>query len=237
MQQSYGLARVMSKRGLCSRSEAEALIRAGRVQVLGRVVRDPENRTPIDADIQIDAQIQAASVARVYFALNKPRGLICSNSDERGRATVRALFDGLDVPHLSPVGRLDQASEGLLLMSNDSAWAAGITEPQRKLQKIYHVQVSKLPSASELERLRAGVQDSGEFLSAAAVQILRSGGKTAWLACTLVEGKNRQLRRMCAAIDAEVLRLIRVQIGPLVLGELAKGTWRALTETEVQLLR
>jgi 23S rRNA pseudouridine2605 synthase len=237
MQQSYGLARVMSKRGLCSRSEAEALIRAGRVQVSGRAVRDPENRTLINAEIQIDAQTQAASVKRVYFALNKPRGLICSNSDEIGRATVRALFERLDVPHLSPVGRLDQASEGLLLMSNDSAWAAGITEPQRKLQKIYHVQVSKVPSELELDRLRAGVQDNGEILSAAAVHILRSGGKTAWLACTLVEGKNRQLRRMCAAIDAEVLRLIRVQIGPLVLGELAKGSWRALTEAEVASLR
>lgn len=237
MQQSYGLARVISKRGLCSRSEAEALIRAGRVQVSGRLVRDPENRTLIDADIKIDAQTQAASVARVYFALNKPRGLICSNSDERGRATVRGLFDGLDVPHLSPVGRLDQASEGLLLMSNDSAWAAGITEPQRKLQKIYHVQINKVPSELELDLLRNGVYDGEEFLSAASVQVLRSGGKTAWLACVLVEGKNRQLRRMCAAIDAEVLRLIRVQIGPLILGDLAKGSWRTLTEAEVQLLR
>jgi len=233
MHQSYGLARVMSKRGLCSRSEAGALIVSGRVKVSGRLVRDPEQRTAINAEIQIDAEAQAASVARVYFALNKPRGLICSNADERGRATVRALFDGLDVPHLSPVGRLDQASEGLLLMSNDSAWAAGITEPQRKLQKIYHVQIDKVPSELELEMLRAGILDSGELLKAQSVQVLRSGGKTAWLECVLFEGKNRQLRRMCAAISAEVKRLIRVQIGALKLGELAKGQWRALTALEV----
>ena len=233
MQQSYGLARVMSKRGLCSRSEAGALIVSGRVKVSGRLVRDPEQRTDINAEIQIDAEAQAASVARVYFALNKPRGLICSNADERGRATVRTLFDSFDVPHLSPVGRLDQASEGLLLMSNDSAWAAGITEPKRKLQKIYHVQIDKVPSELELDMLRTGVLDSGELLKAQSVQILRSGGKTAWLECVLVEGKNRQLRRMCAAIGAEVKRLIRVQIGPLKLGELAKGQWRRLTELEV----
>lgn len=237
MQRTHGLARVMSKRGLCSRSQAEALIRAGRVNVAGKSVRDPESRTDLGADIQIDAQTQAANIARVYFALNKPRGLICSNADERGRNTVRALFDGLAVPHLSAVGRLDQASEGLLLMTNDSTWAAGITEPARALPKIYHVQISKVPNENELAQLRTGIDDAGERLSAAAVHILRSGGKTAWLECTLIEGKNRQLRRMCAAIDAEVLRLIRVQIGPLVLGELAKGQWRALTDAEIVSLR
>ena len=227
----------MSKRGLCSRSHAEALIRAGRVNVAGKLVRDPESRTDPSADIQIDTQIQASSIARVYFALNKPRGLICSNSDERGRITVRGLFDAIDAPHLSPVGRLDQASEGLLLMSNDSTWAAGITESKRALAKIYHVQIDKRPNESELALLRSGIMDAGQYLSAAAVTILRSGGKNAWLECTLTEGKNRQLRRMCAAIGANVLRLIRVQIGPLVLGDLAKGQWRALTDAEIDSLR
>jgi 23S rRNA pseudouridine2605 synthase len=232
----YGVARVLSKRGVCSRSQAEALVRSGRVQVNGHVVRDPEFPTLPDAHITVDEQI-AAPVTKRYFMLNKARGVVSTNADEHSRQTVRAQFAGLDVPHLAPVGRLDQASEGLLLLSNDSIWAAAITAPESKLAKIYHVQINACPQAQQLSELRAGVVHDGDQLRAEDVQLVRSGGKTAWLAFTLTEGKNRQIRRMCSCFGFDVLRLIRVQIGGLALGDLAKGQWRELTAHDLALLR
>ncbi len=227
----YGVARVLSKRGYCSRSEAEALVRDGRVTLGGRTVRDPETPAALDADIGVDG-VAVAAAQRLYLMLNKPRGLVTTTSDERGRDTVYRCFDGAGLPWLAPVGRLDKASEGLLLFSNDPAWAARITAPDTHLDKTYHVQIDALPDAALLSRLRAGVDDKGERLVAKSAVELRRGDKHAWLEIVLDEGRNRHIRRLLEAHDIGVLRLVRVAIGSLQLGELAKGAWRPLQTAE-----
>jgi 23S rRNA pseudouridine2605 synthase len=231
----HGLARVLSKLGVCSRTQAQVLIGAGRVRVDGRIVRDPE--APTDARrarITVDARAIAAA-EKAYLMLNKPRGHVTTASDERGRDTVYALLRDADLPWLAPVGRLDKASEGLLLFTNDSAWAARMTDPASHVDKTYHVQIDALPDAVLLQRLRAGIDDDGECLSAKSVRELRRGEKNAWLEIVLDEGRNRQIRRLLAAFDIQVLRLVRVAIGPLALGDLAKGKWRRLNSAEVGL--
>jgi 23S rRNA pseudouridine2605 synthase len=149
----HGLARTLSKLGTCSRTQATHYAREGRVTVNGRVVRDPE--TPVDAErdrIALDGrEIRAAE--RVYLMLNKPRGYVTTASDERGRDTVYTLLDAAALPWLAPVGRLDKASEGLLLLTNDSAWAARITAPESHVEKTYHVQIDRLPDAALLASL------------------------------------------------------------------------------------
>jgi len=231
----HGLARVLSKLGVCSRSRAQAWVREGRVSVDGQVVRDPESPAGTTANIMIDG-IPLAAAERICIALNKPRGVTVTASDERGRATVYDLLKDAGLPWLAPVGRLDRASEGLLLLGNDPEWAARITDPASHLPKTYHVQVRGVPDAQMLQRLRAGVADHGEELSARSVSLLRAGEKNAWLEIVLDQGRNRQIRRMLAASDCEVLRLIRVSIGPLALGDLAKGAWRKLSATEIAAL-
>lgn len=236
----YGLARVLSKRGLCSRSEAQRLIRAGRVRLDGRVVLDPEHPTdPLAAGIELDGV--APQPARSYLMLNKPRGLVTTARDEHGRNTVYRCLDGARIGGrplgwVAPVGRLDQASEGLLLFSNDPQWAARITDPASGPHKTYHVQVDRVPQPAELQAMRDGIDCGGERLRATAVGLLRSGGKTAWLEVVLDEGRNRQIRRLLQAQGIGVLRLVRVAIGTLALGGLPKGRWRELTGEEVAAL-
>jgi len=237
----HGLARVLSKLGVCSRTRAQALIAAGRVHVDGAIVLDPE--TPIDvaeARIAVDGA-EVAGAAKVYLMLNKPRGYVTTASDERGRDTVYSLLQGANAAAcgsgwLAPVGRLDKASEGLLLLTNDSAWSACLTDPASHLDKTYHVQVDAVPDVVLLQRLRDGIDDNGERLSVKSVRELRRGEKNAWLEIVLDEGRNRQIRRLLAAFDISVLRLVRVAIGPLELGDLAKGRCRRLGTEEVATL-
>ena len=234
----YGIARVLSKRGLCSRTQAIAWVREGRVRLGGRVVRDPECPVRLDEpDLYVDGA-HAASQAPVHLMLNKPRGMVTTVRDERGRDTVYRCFDdaqldGRPLPWIAPVGRLDKASEGLLLFSNDPQWAARITDPERGLRKTYHVQIDCIPDDALLAALRSGVQEGGDWLGVVAAAVLRTGARNAWLEIVLDEGRNRQIRRLLAAFDIGVLRLVRVAIGGLELGSLAKGTWRRLDEADL----
>ncbi|MDR3388095.1 MAG: pseudouridine synthase [Rudaea sp.] len=228
----HGLARVLSKLGVCSRTQAQVLVRAGRVRVNDRIVVDPESATDADNDrITLDGEAVAAA-EKVYVMLNKPSGHVTTASDEKSRETVYALLRDGNFPWLGPVGRLDKASEGLLLFSNDSAWAARLTDPASHVDKTYHVQIDVWPDADLLQRLCAGLDLDGEVVCAKSVRELRRGGKNAWLEIVLDEGRNRQIRRLLAAFDIEVLRLIRVAIGMLVLGDLPKGKWRVLGDAE-----
>ena len=222
--------------GACSRSQAEQWIREGRVSLDCRVERDPQFPTSIEKHrIAVDG-IDVKAVNRVYVMFNKPRGLVVSATDEHGRDTVYTALAAAGLPWLGPVGRLDKASEGLLLLSNDTTWASGITDPATHLEKTYHVQVAGRPDDSVLAKMQSGVVDAGEFLKAKRAVLLRVGEKNAWLEVLLDEGRNRHIRRLSAALGFDVLRLIRVSIGPLVLGELAKSQWRQLTTEEVQAL-
>jgi 23S rRNA pseudouridine2605 synthase len=227
----YGLARILSKRGVCSRTEAATHIRAGRVKVAGQRVTDPEAPTALDAKIEFDDTLASAALP-IYLMLNKPRGQVVTAKDEKGRATIFDCFDVLPASHIAPVGRLDQASEGLLLLTNDTAWAGLLMAPDAKVEKLYHVQVDGLVSDAHIVQLRGGILDAGEFLRVARVDLLRAGQKNCWLEITLNEGKNRHIRRMLAVLGFEVLRLIRVRIGALELGPLAKGAWRELLPAE-----
>ncbi len=237
----HGLARVLSKLGVCSRSQAQALVREGRVTLNGRVVRDPE--TPADAArdrIAVDGE-EIAARKKIYLALNKPRGYVTTASDERDRQTVYDLLKNCTAAPpdvwLAPVGRLDKASEGLLLFSNDSVWAARLTDPASHLDKTYHVQIDTLADAELLARLREGIVDAGEALALKSVRELRRGEKHSWLEIVLDEGRNRQIRRVLAAFGIGVLRLVRVAIGPIALGTLAKGEARELSAAELRLIR
>ncbi|MCD9029438.1 rRNA pseudouridine synthase [Luteimonas sp. BDR2-5] len=232
-QPRYGIARVLSKRGLCSRSEAERWVREGRVRIAGTRIDDPEHPVALDEPrIRIEGQV-ATGAAHRYLMLNKPRGLVTSVRDEQGRDTVYRCLDAADVGWVAPVGRLDKASEGLLLFTSDPAWAARIADPAQGPTKTYHVQVDTVPGDTLLAALHGGVDDAGDWLQVASARVLRSGGRNAWLEIVLDEGRNRQIRRLLGAFDVGVLRLVRVAIGRLALGELPKGAWRELSAAEV----
>lgn len=222
----------MSKLGYCSRSHAAELIRAGRVRLNSALRRDPETPVHLGKDrIEVDGAALAAE-AKVYLVLNKPRGIVTTAGDEKGRDTVYSLLPG-GLPWIAPVGRLDKASEGLLLLTNDSKWAARATAPETHLDKIYHVQIEAPASDSLTQELKKGYAvANGEVLRVKHAEILRSGQKNSWLEITLDEGRNRHLRRMFEHRGIEVLRLIRVAIGPLTIADLAKGVTRTLTPTE-----
>ena len=158
-------------------------------------------------------------------------------TDPKGRPTVYRCLEGMDLPHVGPVGRLDLASEGLLLFTNDTRWASTLLDPARRVSKTYHVRIDGSLDAAMAARMTAGIVDEGERLRAVSVKTLRMEGTSSWIEIVLHEGKNREIRRMLGALGFEVLRLIRVRIGNLVLGNLAKGGVRSLTESEVEDLR
>jgi 23S rRNA pseudouridine2605 synthase len=230
------------------------MIQAGRVQLNGAVERSPETPVNFGSDrIEVDGST-AVAANKIYLVLNKPRGTITTASDEKGRETVYDLLPhppspknpipapGTDpirrpvkdreIPWISPVGRLDKASEGLLLLTNDSQWAARVLAPDTHLDKTYHVQIGQIASDELLSALQKGIASEGELLRVKRASRLRSGEKNSWLEIVLDEGKNRHIRRMLEALGAEVLRLVRVAIGPLSLGDLPKGASRPLTPGE-----
>ena len=228
------LARAMSKLGICSRSQAEQAIRDGRVRVNGRKTTDITKRVVPETDVIVLDKVEVEAAELMYVMLNKPRGLVTTRSDPQGRGTVYDCFTDPAMPFLGPVGRLDQASEGLLLFSNDTQWANAVIAPESHVRKTYHVQIDCVPDDALIAAIRGGVPDTdGERLSATRVERLRSGERHGWLVIDLDEGRNRQIRRMLEAHGVGVLRLVRVAIGALPLGELAKGAWRLLTEAEV----
>ncbi|GEO86163.1 MULTISPECIES: pseudouridine synthase [Alphaproteobacteria] len=231
------LPRALSKLGYCSRTQAEKLVAGGHVTVGGRIVTDLSTWVDIRADhIEVDGKPISAE-AKVYLMLNKPRGLVTTRDDPEGRETVFSCLEHLDIPHVSPVGRLDKASEGLLLFTNDTVLAQRLLEPESDIAKTYHVQTRGRPTEADLARMRAGILDDGELLKAKRVRVLREADRTCWLEFELCEGKNREIRRMLETIGFECLRLVRVSFDDLVLGDLEKGKARFLTEAQVAALK
>ncbi|MBR6941986.1 MAG: rRNA pseudouridine synthase [Fibrobacter sp.] len=259
-QKTHGVARVISKRGFCSRSAAENLVREGRVSLRGKIVRDPETPTYENDEILVDGKPVEAS-QKFYFAMNKPRGIVTTASDEKGRKTVMDLFreqyakmfPGRPVPHISPVGRLDAASEGLLLFTNDTQWAdallsggSAMCHPERSETeskdpgpkqhlKIYRVQVKGHPTADDLAKMEKGFNvpprvfgESEEFMHAERAVLHSAGEKNSWLEITLSEGKNREIRRMLAHLGYEVMRLVRIQFDKFALGDLKPSEIREI---------
>lgn len=201
------------------------MIHAGRVRLNGRLRRDPEAPVRLQQDrIEVDGQAVDPR-KKVYLMMNKPRGLVTTASDEKGRETVYSLLQtaGKSQPWVAPVGRLDKASEGLLLLTNDSEWGARIAAPETHLQKTYHVQIARVVDEEFIQSLLRGVESDGELLRVGQAHVLRVGRQNCWLEIVLGEGRNRQIRRMLSVLGVEVLRLIRVAIGPLPLGDLARA--------------
>jgi 23S rRNA pseudouridine2605 synthase len=234
-----GLARALSKLGYCSRSQAAELIRAGRVQLNGKTQRDPETPVNVGHDRIVVDDNAVEREPKIYLMMNKPRGIVTTASDEKGRETIYDILQNSAErsPWVAPVGRLDKASQGLLLLTNDSEWGARVAAPETHLEKTYHIQVVSIDGDRIADSITRGVKsEDGEILRVSRASLLRTGEKNCWLEIILDEGKNRQIRRMLAALGIEVLRLVRVAIGPLQLGNLAKSACRALTNEEKRAL-
>lgn len=221
--------------GLGSRRHCETLVLKGRVQVDGKPVTDLATKVEPGQVVTVDGR-PIASEAFVYWAVHKPTGYLCTNRDPGGRP--RAIDLVPQVPErVYTVGRLDDDSEGLLLLTNDGDLAHRLTHPRFGIEKTYHVQVAGLPTRDDQRKLLEGVWISDGLVKARRVHRLKTQGKSTWLEVVLAEGKNREIRRMLAKLDHKVVRLIRVGLGPLQLGRLKSGQARELTGREVNQLR
>lgn len=229
------LQKLIAAAGLCSRRSAEEWIAQGRVSVNGRQAHLGDCADLSLDSVLVDGVPLGRNDRKRYLMLNKPRGYVCTLSDEKGRPTVAELVKDCGV-RVFPVGRLDLDSEGLLLLTNDGEWMQRILHPKYEVNKTYHVTVAGEvgDAAKKLSRL---TQIDGEAIRPAQVEILYRGRETAELAFTIHEGKNRQIRRMCAAVGLRVKRLRRVAEHDLLLGDLPIGVWRDLTERELSLFQ
>lgn len=226
------LERVFSKAGIASRTDARSWIGAGRVRVNGKVVQNPDQWIDLDRDrVTLDRKPLRPAKKR-YVLLYKPTGYLTTYRDPEGRPTVYDLMPDAG-PWLSPVGRLDLDTSGLLILTNDTDFAERITNPEHKVAKTYQVKASTLLTDGQLERLRRGVELSDGPTKPAQVTRLRDSGKYTHLELTIAEGRNRQVRRMLEAVESKVLKLVRTAIGGIRIGDLPIGRWRELTEDEV----
>jgi 23S rRNA pseudouridine2605 synthase len=226
------LERALSKIGLASRSEAREMIRGGRVAVDGRTETDPLLEVvPERIRVEIDGR-SASRTEPLTLLLHKPRGVVTTRSDPEGRPTVYGCLEGLDA-HVIPVGRLDAATSGLLLLTNDTRFADWVTDPRNEVRRVYLVTVRGELSDDTARRLEEGIEESGERLAASRAAVRKRSKRETHLIVELTEGKNREIRRMLAAAGHEVTRLRRVSFGGLELGELAPGKWRAVRVDEL----
>jgi 23S rRNA pseudouridine2605 synthase len=227
------LERALSKLGLASRTEARSLIREGRVAVDGRTATDPlQPVVPETARLAIDGRPAVRPRPRTIL-LHKPRGVVTTRSDPEGRPTVYTCLEGLDA-HLIPVGRLDAATSGLLLLTNDTRLADWLTDPKNAVPRVYLATVHGELTDALARRLEEGIDDAGERLSARKATVRKRSRRETHLVLELTEGKNREIRRLLAAMGHEVTRLKRVAVGGLELGGLAPGRWRELTDEEIR---
>lgn len=226
------LQKLISARGLSSRRRAEELIREGHVTVNGLVASLGDSADPDVDDIRVEGRKLPEETRNVYLMLHKPRGYVTTLSDEKGRQDVSSLV--ADCPQrVYPVGRLDMDSEGLLLFTNDGAFANELMHPRHQVDKTYVVWVTGFAPGKE-KLLRTSIVLDGYRIRPPKVKLLKTTGQKAKLEITIHEGRNRQIRRMCQAAGMEVTRLKRIQEGSLALGALPLGTWRYLTPEEVE---
>ena len=234
------LDRVLSRLGWASRTAAREAIRAGRLKVNGRVVRDPECWVQPERDVvQLDGQ-RLKPARKIYLLFYKPKGVITSHGDPSGRKTVYDFLSSLgeEGKWVAPVGRLDKDTSGLLLLTNDTEFAGFVTSPESHVPKTYLVKASGLVSDEIITGLNAGVEmKRGDFAKPSSVRRVEDRGKYTWLEVVLTEGKNREVRRMIETVGFKVLKLVRTRIGPLTLAGLEVGKWRELTRADVAAMR
>jgi 23S rRNA pseudouridine2605 synthase len=231
------LDRVLSRYGIASRTQARQAILSGHVKVNGRVIRDPDRWTrPEEESIHMDGNLLKRTRA-IYLLFYKPKGVITSHGDPSGRKTI---YDFLDkkTPWVSPVGRLDKDTSGLILLTNDTEFANHVTDPKSEVPKVYVVKANCLVGEEQLDLLRAGIQmKRGDSAKPQSVRRLEDRGKYSWLEVVLTEGKNREVRRMMEAVGLKVLKLVRTRIGPCTLDGLQVGQSRPLLASEVTQLQ
>jgi pseudouridine synthase len=230
------LERVFSKAGAGSRTDARSWIGNGRVKVNGKVIVNPDHWVDLDRDkVTLDGK-PLKRTNRTYLLLYKPKGYVVSYGDPDGRPTVYDLIRDAGL-WLSPVGRLDLDTSGLLILTNDTQFAEHITNPEHKVPKTYQIKASTLLTDEQIDRLRRGVELSDGPTRPAMIRRLRDTEKYTFLEMTITEGRNRQVRRMLEAVDSKVLKLVRTAIGSVQIGDLQIGKWRQLTEEEVAALQ
>jgi pseudouridine synthase len=237
------LDRVLSRFGLASRSGAQEVIRSGRIKVNGRVVREPETWVDVERDpMHIDGE-RLRPVRKCYFLFYKPKGVITSNGDPDGRKTVYDCLDALGIlgkklPWIAPVGRLDQDTSGLLLLTNDTDFADHVASPDSGVQKTYLVKANMIVADGLIERMAQGVElKRGDWARPLSVRRVEDRGKYSWLEIVLTEGKNREIRRLLETMGLQTLKLVRTHIGPCTLEGMQVGKCRPLTPTEVSIFR
>lgn len=230
------LDRVLSKAGICSRTEAREWIVRGRVKVNARTIRDPEHWVDVDRDAVVLDGRPLRAEKKIYLLLYKPKGYLTTYKDPDGRPTVYDLLAKVD-QWVFPVGRLDQDTSGLLILTNDTEFAEHITNPEFHVPKTYLVKASTLLSDEHLGRLRDGLELKDGMTRPAKVKRVRDSESKTFFEMTITEGRNRQVRRMVEALESQVLKLVRVAVGPVRIERLQIGHWRHLTPEEVRLLR
>ncbi len=230
------LDRVLSKAGVCSRTEAREWIVRGRVKVNAKTIRDPEHWVDLDRDAVVLDGRPLQAEKKIYVLLYKPKGYLTTYKDPDGRPTVYDLLQKLD-QWVFPVGRLDQDTSGLLILTNDTAFAEHITNPEFHVPKTYLVKASTLLSDEQLGRLRDGLELKDGMTRPAKVKRVRDSESKSFFEITITEGRNRQVRRMVEALESQVLKLVRVSIGSVRIERLQMGHWRLLTHEEVRALR
>lgn len=229
------LDRVLSRAGIGSRTEARSWIGAGRVTVNGKIVQTPDLWVDLDQDrVALDGR-PVVEQQKVYILLYKPKGYITTYKDPEGRPTVYDLIQDLK-QWVAPVGRLDQDTSGLLLLTNDNDFADRITDPEHKVPKTYLVKTSSLLADANIEQLRSGIELSDGPTRPAIAQRLRDSASSTFLEITITEGRNRQVRRMIEAVGSRVRKLVRTAIGPITIGDLAIGRYRVLAPSELKAL-
>ncbi|HKX61769.1 MAG TPA: pseudouridine synthase [Verrucomicrobiae bacterium] len=232
---SVRLQKVIAEAGIASRRAAEQIILAGRVDVNGETVRTLGQKVRPGVDrISVDG-VRIKAKRKLYVAVHKPKGYLCTRKDPFERRTIGDLLPA-EWAHLASVGRLDNDSEGLIFMTNDGEFTLRLSHPRYAVRKTYHLTVEGKTDESIPHRFKSGVEEGGERLKAVSCRVLSINNTRTVLEVVLVEGKNRELRRMCLALGLTALRVHRVQIGPIKIGELRSGKWRTLTEAEIKSL-
>jgi pseudouridine synthase len=230
------LDRILSKAGICSRTEAVEWITRGRMKVNGRTIRDPEHWVDVDRDkIVLDGK-PLRPQSKIYVLLYKPKGYLTTYKDPDGRPTVYDLLQDID-QWAFPVGRLDQDTSGLLILTNDTDFAEHLTNPDFHVPKTYLVKTSTLLTDEQLQRLADGLELKDGPTRPAKVRRVRDTESRSFFEITITEGRNRQVRRMVEALDSKVLKLVRISIGPIRIQDLNIGKWRLLATDEVRNLR